>query len=140
LLAMILALGALLVVFGKNVSGENPVVKAIWNVANAIDGPFGRDDGVFHFTGKDGPKLNALVNWGLAAVIYLIIGNVLRKFLTKNKYHRQMLAPRRQAEAALAAASPLGRNCDCPHPAVSCSGPPVRSSLGPTSHSSRHHL
>ncbi len=85
LLAMVLALGALLVVFGKSVSGDNPVVKAIWDVAEAVDGPFGRDDGVFHFSGENAVKLNALVNWGLAAVIYLIIGNLLRRILTKQK-------------------------------------------------------
>lgn len=83
--AVVLALGALLVVFGKNVSAENPVVRFIWDFADLIDGPFGRTDGIFDFTGKNGQKLDALVNWGLAAVIYLIIGNVLRRLLTRGK-------------------------------------------------------
>jgi hypothetical protein len=61
------------------------VVRMIWDIAEAVDGPFGRDDGVFHFSGDNGPKLNALVNWGLAAVIYLIIGNLLRKLLTRKQ-------------------------------------------------------
>ena len=83
--AVMLALGALLVVFGKNVSADNPVVKFIWDFADAVDGPFGRDNGIFDFDGKNGVKLNALVNWGMAAVIYLIVGNVLRKLLTRSK-------------------------------------------------------
>lgn len=83
--AVVLALGALLVVFGESVSPENPVVRFIWDFADKIDGPFGRTDGVFDFTGKNGPKLDALVNWGIAAVLYLIIGNLLRRWLTKSK-------------------------------------------------------
>lgn len=83
--AVILALGALLVVFGRSVSVENPVVQFIWNFADAIDGPFGRTDGIFAFDGENGPKLDALVNWGLAAIIYLIIGNALRRLLTRSK-------------------------------------------------------
>lgn len=83
--AVILALGALLVVFGRSVSAENPVVKFIWDFADAIDGPFGRTDGIFNFDGDNGPKLNALVNWGIAAIVYLIIGNVLRRLLTRGK-------------------------------------------------------
>lgn len=83
--AVVLALGALLVVFGRSVSAENPVVKFIWDFADAIDGPFGRTDGIFDFDGENGPKLDALVNWGIAAIFYLVIGNVLRRLLTRTK-------------------------------------------------------
>lgn len=83
--AVVLALGALLVVFGRSVSAENPVVMFIWDFADAIDGPFGRTDGIFDFDGENGPKLDAVVNWGLAAIVYLLIGNVLRRFLTRSR-------------------------------------------------------
>ena len=80
-LAAILALGALLVVLEKNVSADNPIVKFIWRVADHIDGPLGRQGGIFVFHGKNGPKWDAVVNWGLAAVIYLVIGNVLHRII-----------------------------------------------------------
>ena len=84
LLAVFLAVGALLVVFGKNVHTDNPLVRFIFDVDNAIDGPLARDHGVFVFHGHNGHKWDAVVNWGLAAVIYLIIGALLRKLLTSS--------------------------------------------------------
>ena len=75
-LAAILALGALLVVLRDNVNESNSVVKLITDVADAISGPFSRDDGVFDFTGKNAESKNALLNWGIAAIVYLVIGRV----------------------------------------------------------------
>ncbi len=81
--AIVLAVGALLVAFRHDVSGTNGLVRFIKGFADAIDGPFSRGNGVFHFTGKghdaaaSAMTKNALVNWGIAAVIYLIIGRVL---------------------------------------------------------------
>jgi hypothetical protein len=80
-LAAILALGALLVVLQKNVSADNPIVKFVLDVADHIDGPLGRKDGIFVFHGKNGAKWDAVVNWGLAAVVYLVIGNVLHRVI-----------------------------------------------------------
>ncbi|HET8559363.1 MAG TPA: hypothetical protein VFL69_02485 [Marmoricola sp.] len=85
--AVVLALGALLVAFRDNVSETNGLVKFIKDFADAIDGPFSRDNGVFHFQGKGADAAasavtkNALVNWGLAAVIYLVIGRVLGRLV-----------------------------------------------------------
>jgi hypothetical protein len=85
--AVVLAIGALLVAFRDNVSGSNGLVRFIKDFADAIDGPFSRGNGVFHFTGKghaaaaSAVTKNALVNWGIAAVIYLIIGRVLSRFV-----------------------------------------------------------
>jgi hypothetical protein len=73
-LAAILALGALLVVLRDNINESNSVVKLITDVADAISGPFSRDDGVFDFTGKNAESKNALLNWGIAAIVYLFIG------------------------------------------------------------------
>ncbi len=76
-LAAILALGALLVVLRDNVNESNSVVKLITDVADAISGPFSRDNGVFDFTGKNAESKNALLNWGIAAIVYLLIGRFL---------------------------------------------------------------
>jgi hypothetical protein len=76
-LAAILALGAVLVVLRDNVNEQNAIVKFITDVADAISGPFSRDDGIFDFSGKNATAKNALVNWGIAAIVYLVIGRVL---------------------------------------------------------------
>ena len=52
-LATILALGALLVVLRSNINEDNAIVKLITDIADAISGPFSRDDGIFDFTGKN---------------------------------------------------------------------------------------
>jgi hypothetical protein len=76
-LATILALGVLLVVLRSNVNGANPVVQLITDVADTIAGPFGLQDGVFAFSGADATSKNALANWGVAALLYLLLGRVL---------------------------------------------------------------
>lgn len=79
--ALVLALGAFLVALGDNVSQDNPLVKLVLDVADAVDGPFSRDDGVFVFDGKNAAAKGAVVNWGLAAIVYLVIGRYLQRFL-----------------------------------------------------------
>ena len=76
-LAGILALGAVLVVLRDNVNEQNAIVTFITDVADAISGPFSRDDGIFDFSGKNAAAKNALVNWGIAAIVYLVIGRLL---------------------------------------------------------------
>jgi hypothetical protein len=77
-LATILALGALLVVLRHNINSGNPIVKLILDVADGISGPFSRNDGIFRFTsGKSAVAKNALLNWGIAAIVYLVIGRFL---------------------------------------------------------------
>jgi len=76
-LATILALGAVLVVLRNNINENNSIVELITNVADAISGPFSRDDGIFSFTGKNAESKNALLNWGIAAIVYLLIGRFL---------------------------------------------------------------
>ena len=73
-LATILALGAVLVVLRSNINEANSVVKLITDIADTISGPFSLDDGVFDFTGKNAEAKNALLNWGIAALVYLFIG------------------------------------------------------------------
>ena len=76
-LAAILALGAVLVVLRDNINADNVVVKAITDIADAISGPFSLQDGIFDFKGKNAVAKNALLNWGIAAVVYLLIGRFL---------------------------------------------------------------
>jgi hypothetical protein len=76
-LATILALGAVLVVLRSNINEQNSVVELITNVADAISGPFSLDNGVFDFSGKNAEAKNALLNWGIAAIVYLVVGRVL---------------------------------------------------------------
>ncbi len=84
LAAVVLAGGALLIALGAN--EQNAVVEAVVDLANRIDGPFWK---VFDFytenkqgerTGPDSVK-NHLVNWGLAAVAYLIGGRILDRVI-----------------------------------------------------------
>ena len=76
-LAAILALGAVLVVLRSNINEGNTIVKFITDVADAVSGPFSRDNGIFDFTGKNSVAKNALLNWGIAAIVYLVIGRLL---------------------------------------------------------------
>jgi ABC-type transport system involved in multi-copper enzyme maturation permease subunit len=79
--AVILALGAFLVSVRNNVSSDNGLVKFIWNFADAIDGPFSRDNGIFKFDGKNAETKDAVVNWGIAAIVYLVISNLIQRLL-----------------------------------------------------------
>lgn len=76
-LATILALGAVLVVLRSNINQQNSIVEFITNVADAISGPFSRSDGIFDFSGKNADAKNALLNWGIAAIVYLVVGRLL---------------------------------------------------------------
>lgn len=76
-LAAILALGAVLVVLRSSINEQNPVVMFITNVADAVSGPFSRNDGIFDFSGKNAVAKNALLNWGIAAIVYLVVGRLL---------------------------------------------------------------
>jgi hypothetical protein len=82
--AVVLALGAFLIAARDNVSQTNGLVKFVLHVADAIDGPFSRKDGIFTFDSTD-PKVaatkNAVVNWGIAALVYLAIGRYLQRLL-----------------------------------------------------------
>ncbi|QNN55102.1 hypothetical protein H9L09_16090 [Nocardioides mesophilus] len=77
--ALFLAVGALLVALKAN--QDNSIVKFVLDGADALDGPFSRDNGIFTFDGKDAATKSALVNWGLAAVAYLVIGKILDRVI-----------------------------------------------------------
>lgn len=81
--ALVLALGAILVALRDNVSQTNVLVKAILDVAGAIDGPFARENGIFAFTGEDAVTRDAVVNWGIGAIVYLLVGRVINRLLAR---------------------------------------------------------
>ena len=85
--SVVLALGAFLVAARDNVSQTNELVKFVLNFADAIDGPFSRKNGIFEFHGENGATKDAVVNWGIAAIVYLAIG----------RYIQHLLAPRKRA-------------------------------------------
>lgn len=76
-LAVVLALGALLVVLRDSVNEQNALVRLVTDLADGVAGPFSRENGIFQFSGKGAVEKNALVNWGIAAVVYLVLGRVL---------------------------------------------------------------
>lgn len=80
LLALVLAVGALLVAIDAN--PDNGLVKFVVDLADSIDlGVFSRDNGVMTFDGKNAETKNALVNWGLGAIAYLVVGRVLERII-----------------------------------------------------------
>ena len=69
IVAAIIVAGILLVVLSANPA--NDIVSAIHDAARALAGPF---DGMFTLNSADA---TIAVNWGIAAVVYLIIGAVV---------------------------------------------------------------
>ena len=52
------------------------------DTADKLDlGVFDLDDGVFSFHGKNAETKDALLNWGLAAVTWLIAGRILDRII-----------------------------------------------------------
>jgi hypothetical protein len=79
--SVVLALGAFLVAARDNVSQDNALVKFVLHFADAIDGPFSRKNGIFEFQGRNATTKDAVVNWGIAAIVYLAIGRYLQRLL-----------------------------------------------------------
>ena len=81
LFSVVLALGAFLVAARDNVSQDNELVKFVLNFADVIDGPFSRKNGILEFHGQNAETKDAVVNWGIAAIVYLAIGRYLQRLL-----------------------------------------------------------
>ena len=76
LCALFLAVGALLVALEANEG--NPLVDFVLDSADAVDlGIFSRDNGIKEFAGDDAATKNALFNWGIGAVAYLVVGRIV---------------------------------------------------------------
>jgi hypothetical protein len=78
LFALILAIGALLIALqGSGTNPDNGLYKFVVNTGDWLDfGVLSRKDGLFDFVGKNGQTKDALANWGLAAIVWLVIGRV----------------------------------------------------------------
>ena len=80
LLALVLAIGALLVAIEAN--EDNGLVSFVLSAADGVDlGVFSRENGVREFTGANAETKNALFNWGLGAVVYLVLGRLLERLV-----------------------------------------------------------
>jgi hypothetical protein len=78
--ALFLAVGALLIALEANPA--NPVVEFITSTADRLDLWFSRENGIFTFPDTaDGRVKSALTNWGIAAVVYLVVGKILDRII-----------------------------------------------------------
>ena len=80
LAALVLAAGALLIALDANRSNE--LVDAVLRAASWVDlDVFSRRDGIKQFRGQGAEVKNALFNWGLAAIAWLVVGRVLYRVI-----------------------------------------------------------
>jgi hypothetical protein len=78
--ALFLAVGALCVALDANT--DNALVKFVLDGANAVDlGIFSRDNGIKEFTGENAATKNALFNWGLGAIAWLVVGRIVERII-----------------------------------------------------------
>lgn len=76
LFALFLALGAL--TFALSANDDNGLVSFVRSVAGWVDlGVFSRDNGIKEFTGANAEVKNALFNWGIGSIFWLVLGRVL---------------------------------------------------------------
>lgn len=80
LAALLLAVGALLVALDAN--QKNDLVAFILRAADFVDlGVFSREDGIKQFRGPGADVKNALFNWGLGAIAWLVVGRILERIV-----------------------------------------------------------
>lgn len=80
LCALVLAVGALLVALDANV--DNPLVEFVLDGADAVDlGVFSRENGIKEFAGDNADTKNALFNWGIGAIAYLVVGRIVDRLI-----------------------------------------------------------
>ena len=78
--ALFLAVGALLIALDAN--QKNGLVDFVLRGADAVDlGIFSRNNGIKEFRGDGADVKNALLNWGLGAVAYLVVGKILDRII-----------------------------------------------------------
>ena len=80
LAALVLAVGALLIALDANRS--NALVDFVLRAADVLDlEVFSRQDGIKQFEGQGAQVKNALLNWGLGAIAWLVAGRVLDRII-----------------------------------------------------------
>ncbi|MFI2707941.1 hypothetical protein ACH5WX_10375, partial [Nocardioides sp. CER28] len=61
---------------------DNALVKFVLDVADRLDlGVFDRDDGVKQWTSDNADTKNALFNWGIGALVWLVAGRILDRLI-----------------------------------------------------------
>ena len=77
---LVLATAALLIALEAN--EDNSLVSFVLDFAKAIDlGVFDLDNPIREFNGENGEIKQALLTYGLGAVVYLIIGRILERVI-----------------------------------------------------------
>ncbi|MCD4534467.1 hypothetical protein LRP67_10265 [Nocardioides sp. cx-169] len=80
LCASVLAVAALLI--AVDAERTNPLVELVLDLADSVDlGVFDLDNPIKRFTGENGGKTTALFNYGIGAVVYLIVGRILDRLV-----------------------------------------------------------
>ena len=80
LAALVLAVGALLIALDAN--RNNTLVDFVLRTADFVDlDVFSREDGIKQFKGDGAQVKNALFNWGLGAIAYLVVGRLLDRII-----------------------------------------------------------
>lgn len=80
LAATSLAVAALCIAVDAN--QDNGLVGLVLDLARFFDlGVFTLDDGIMAFTGDNADTKNALINYGLGAAFYLVVGRVVERFV-----------------------------------------------------------
>jgi len=78
--ALLLALGALFIAFKAN--ADNALVTWVLDAADWLDlGVFDKDEGIKQWTSENAATKNALFNWGLGALVWLIVGRILDRLI-----------------------------------------------------------
>jgi len=78
--ALFLALGALCVALDFN--QDNALVAFVLDGAELFDlGVFSMDDGLKTFDGANADTKNALFNWGIGAIAWLVVGRILERIV-----------------------------------------------------------
>lgn len=79
--AVVLVLGALLVAAGDVINRDNVIARFVLGFAELVDGPLDRENGIVQFDGENSERWQALVNWGLAALVWYLIGRLLGRLV-----------------------------------------------------------
>lgn len=80
LCALALAVAALL--YALDGRPENNLVNLFYNIADGVDlGFFDLDNPIKTFAGENAETKTALFNYGIGAILYLIVGRILEKLI-----------------------------------------------------------
>jgi hypothetical protein len=81
--ALILAAGAFLISLrGSATNSDNALYKFVVDAGSTLDfSVLSRENGLFDFVGRNSETKDALANWGLAAIVWLVIGRIADRLI-----------------------------------------------------------